>query len=110
MVRKEKVLDEIEDLFAIRWCSRGIWTFIQCIENKVDRDLPWEIDHAPKTFDERELTGLFKAIATCFVQFMEGIPVTVRVASQLQKEGSQQAPDIAFGNIFEIKVIICDEG
>ena len=58
MVRLEKVPDEVKNLLASRWSSRGIWTFVQCIDNEIDRDLSWEIDHFHKTFDERGITGL----------------------------------------------------
>ena len=67
MVRLEKVADEAENFLASRWGSRGIWTFVQCIDNKIDRDLSWEIDHFPKTFDESGITGLFGAKAACLV-------------------------------------------
>ena len=64
MVRLDKIPDEIQDLFTGGRGSRDIWTFVQRVDNKVDRDLSWEIDHVLETFYERSLAGLFGANMT----------------------------------------------
>ena len=87
MIRLEKVPDEIENLVTSRWCSRGIWTFIQCIDNKIDRNLCWKIDHFPKTFDERSITGLIGAKTARRIHPMNSIPAMVRFVNELEENG-----------------------
>jgi len=64
MVRLNEVPYEIQDLFTGGRGSGDIWTFVQRVDNKVDRDLSWEIDHGLETFHERSLAGLFGAEVT----------------------------------------------
>jgi hypothetical protein len=40
---------------------------------------------------------------------MENIPTTVRVVTELEEKGCQQAADIALGSILEVKVVVCDQ-
>src|SRR5229473_147089 len=37
------------------------------------------------------------------------VPTTIRVVNKLQEEGSHQAPDISFGSILEVEVVVCDQ-
>jgi hypothetical protein len=34
------------------------------------------------------------------------VTATIRVVSELQEKGGEQAPDIAFGDILEIEVVV----
>ena len=40
---------------------------------------------------------------------MKNIPATVGIVTELEEKGCQQAADIAFRSIFEIKVVVCDQ-
>ena len=48
-----------------------------------------------KTFFKGGTAGLLGAITTLGVQLIKNIPATVRVASELEKKGCQQAADVA---------------
>jgi hypothetical protein len=37
------------------------------------------------------------------------VPARIRVVNKLEEEGSQQAPDISFGSILEVEVVVRDE-
>jgi hypothetical protein len=56
--------------------------------------LTWEIEHVVKTPRQRSLR--------------KKVPARIRVVNKLE-EGSQQAPDISFGGVFEIEVIVRDQ-
>jgi len=40
---------------------------------------------------------------------MKNIPTTVRVVTELEDKGCQEAADITLGDILEVKVIVCDQ-
>ena len=110
MVRPDKTLDEVQHLFAGGWCSSGIWTLIQCVQDNENWKLSREFEHLFKTFREGGNTGLFGAITACGEQVIKNIPATVRVVSQLKEKRRQQAADIPLGSIFKVKVIPRDQG
>jgi hypothetical protein len=37
------------------------------------------------------------------------VPARVRVVNKLEEEGGQQAPDISFGGILEVEVVVRDQ-
>jgi hypothetical protein len=37
------------------------------------------------------------------------VPARIRVVSKLQEKGSQQSPEISFGGILEVEVVVRDE-
>src|ERR1019366_5006522 len=43
------------------------------------------------------------------VQVIKNIPATVRIATELEEKGCQQAVDIALGSILEVKIVVCDQ-
>jgi hypothetical protein len=51
---------------------------------------------------------LFGAIAARGVQFIR-TSQQVKVVTELEEKGCQQAADIALGNILEVKVVVCDQ-
>jgi hypothetical protein len=37
------------------------------------------------------------------------VPARIRVVNKLQEDGSQQSPDISFGGILEVEVVVRDQ-
>lgn len=37
------------------------------------------------------------------------MPARIRVANKLEEDGGQQAPDISFGGILEVEVVVSDQ-
>jgi hypothetical protein len=52
---------------------------------------------------------LFGTIAARLVQLTKGIQTAIRVSTELEEKGCQQATNMALGGILEIEVMIRDQ-
>jgi hypothetical protein len=81
-----KILHEVQNMFASRWGPRGIWTFVQGIDNDVGRELSWKIEHALEALCERDLARLFQSITARLVKLRKKVPARIRVVNELQEK------------------------
>jgi len=65
---QDKVLHKVENLFTSGWSADVIWTFIQSVDNDIDWDLSWAIEHGFETLYECRITRVFLAISALGVE------------------------------------------
>jgi hypothetical protein len=92
--RHDEVIQKVQHLFTGGWCLGGIRALIESIQNDEDRKLSWRFEHVPETIHESGITGLVGTIATLGVQLIKNTPAKVRVATELEDKGRQQATEV----------------
>ena len=109
MVRPNKILQKLQNDFAGRWRADMIRTFVQCIHSNINRVLSWQFEHAFKTLLESGFARLFRTVFTLSMELRKNSPAFFGVIGELYEDGSQQAPDVTFVSIPEVKVVVHDQ-
>jgi hypothetical protein len=104
----DKILHKVQDLVASGWGSSGIRTLIQSVHDDENWRLFWEFDHGFETFYEIVVAGSFGTTAALVVQLTKNIPARIRVVTELEENGGQQATDMALRDVFIVEIMICD--
>jgi hypothetical protein len=64
----DELLDEQENSFSRGRNARGIGTFIEGVDYKIDRILIWDPEHLFQALPQEVITGLFRAILMSFIK------------------------------------------
>jgi hypothetical protein len=86
----DKVLQEIEDLFASGWNPRCIGAFVYGIQDDVDRALVRKREHLVETCEHRSVAGFVRAIIVSPINVGENVATTVGTRGELCKKGRKR--------------------
>jgi len=67
-VKADKLDDKFEDFFTRRWISRGIWTFIKRVHDKISRAMRLQGKHFFEAFYHRPVARFPVSAVVCVIK------------------------------------------
>jgi len=61
-VKLDELVDEEENSFSRGRNARGIGTFIECVNYKIDWMLIWDLEHLFQALRQKDVTRLLRAV------------------------------------------------
>ena len=100
----------MKDLSARRGESRGVWTFVERIQDDENGALFGQTQHLYETFLQRVVTWLASTIFVRLVNGVENVAAWNRVGGELNDERAQEVVTGLLSEVLEIEVKIGYDG